>query len=160
MTVFAWQATCTSLTFLLAGQLQGLVILNNENYVPERWHTTLIMWAAVGVTYVQNLWGIKLLPMIEVFVGVWHILAFIAVFLVMLIMGRNASTKFVFTGFINETGWKNDGIAWFIGLLPSIWCIVGTFTEASSASALLELTSRQDLTAQSTCRKRPSEAHT
>lgn len=36
--MFAWQATGASLCFLIAGQLQGIVKLNNPGYVIERWH--------------------------------------------------------------------------------------------------------------------------
>jgi len=126
VTVFAWQATITSLTFLLAGQILGVAVLNNPAYVPERWHTTLLMWAVVLVSFIQNIWGIKLLPAFEMFAGGMHVLLFLALFVVMLVMGRNASADYVFTGFVNETGWENKSIAWFIGLLPCIWCIVGT----------------------------------
>lgn len=57
--------------------------------------------------------------------GTLHILMFFVLFLVMLIMGRNASTQFVFTGFVNQTGWQSDEVAWFIGLLPAIFAFVG-----------------------------------
>ncbi|KAF2468871.1 amino acid transporter [Lindgomyces ingoldianus] len=119
------QATITSLAFIMAAQLQGVVVLNHHSYVFERWHTTLIMWLVVGITYIVNVWGIKLLPAFELFSGVLHILLFVVLFIVMLVFGRNASAKFVFTGFVNETGWENKSVAWFIGLLPCIWCIVG-----------------------------------
>ncbi|KAH3950440.1 hypothetical protein HBI56_233280 [Parastagonospora nodorum] len=125
VTIFAWQATGASLCFLIAGQLQGIVKLNNPGYVIERWHTTLIMWAIVLVAYLQHMWTIKLLPVLEMFVGTLHILMFLALFLVMLIMGRNASAEFVFTGFVNQTGWKSNGVAWFVGLLPAIFAFVG-----------------------------------
>ncbi|KAF2111575.1 amino acid permease-domain-containing protein [Lophiotrema nucula] len=125
VTVFAWQATITSLTFLIAAQIQGVVVLNYPDYVFERWHTTLMMWLVVIVAYAGNVWGIKLLPTMELISGSLHIVLFIVLFIVMLVLGRNASASFVFTGFVNETGWSNDGVAWFIGLLPCIWCITG-----------------------------------
>jgi choline transport protein len=131
VTVFAWQAVSTSLAYLMAGQLQGLVKLNNPEYVMQRWHTTLIMWAIVMLAYSQHMWTIKMLPMVEVFTGALHILMFFAIFVVMMVMGRNATAEFVFTGFVNETGWENDGVAWFIGLLPSIWAIAGTYVAQS-----------------------------
>ncbi|EAT81366.2 hypothetical protein SNOG_10867 [Parastagonospora nodorum SN15] len=109
----------------IQGQLQGIVKLNNPGYVIERWHTTLIMWAIVLVAYLQHMWTIKLLPVLEMFMGTLHILMFLALFLVMLIMGRNASAEFVFTGFVNQTGWKSNGVAWFVGLLPAIFAFVG-----------------------------------
>lgn len=45
----------------------------------------------------------------------------------MLVLGHKngGSAEFVFSAYINETGWKNKGVAWFIGLLPSVWCLVG-----------------------------------
>jgi choline transport protein len=105
--------------------LQGIVKLNNPRYVIERWHTTLIMWAIVLVAYLQHMWTIKLLPVLEMFMGTLHILMFLALFLVMLIMGRNVSAEFVFTGFVNQTGWDSNGVAWFVGLLPAIFAFVG-----------------------------------
>lgn len=138
MTVFAWQATTASLCFLLAGQIQGLAKLNNPEYMLERWHTTLIMWAIILVSYAQQIWAIKILPMLEVFTGALHILMFLIIFIVLLVLGRNASTEFVFTGFVNETGWESNGIAWFIGLLPCIWTFVGMTLR--TACYVLELT--------------------
>lgn len=125
MTVFAWQAVATSLSFLLASQTLGVAILNNPDYVPERWHTTLLMWAIMAVAIAQNIWGIKLLPIFELFAGGMHVSLFLAIFIIMLILGRNSSAEFVFTNYVNESGWENRGIAWFIGLMPAIWAVVG-----------------------------------
>lgn len=105
--------------------MQGIVVLNDSSYVIERWQTTLLMWGIVLVSFVQNIWGIRLLPMLELFSGAMHVLAFLVLFVVMLVLGRNANAEFVFTGFINESGWENQGVVWFIGLLPCIWSIVG-----------------------------------
>jgi len=84
-----------------------------------------MMWAIVAVTYIQNVWGIKLLPALELFSGVLHVVLWGVLVIVMLAIGRNASADFVFTGWVNESGWGNSVVAWFIGLLPCVWCIVG-----------------------------------
>ncbi len=130
MTCFAWQATITSLTFLLAAQIQGLVVLNWPNYGFERWHTTLMMWCILLGAYVINVWAVRILPVTEMFSGACHILFFIILTIVMIVLGhRNGATAdFVFTTFIDETGWDSKGVAFFIGLLPCIWCIVGKST--------------------------------
>jgi hypothetical protein len=47
ITVFAWQAACTSICFITATQIQGLIILNNPDYVFERWHGTLLSWVTI-----------------------------------------------------------------------------------------------------------------
>ncbi|KAF2817414.1 amino acid transporter [Mytilinidion resinicola] len=120
-----WKATITSLTYIIAGQVQGMVILNWADYGFERWHTTLMMWAVLGITYVINIYGIGLLPATELFAGVCHVFFFIIFAVVMLVLGRNSDAKFVFTTFINQTGWESTGVGFFIGLLPCIWCIIG-----------------------------------
>ncbi|KAJ9643988.1 hypothetical protein H2199_003854 [Coniosporium tulheliwenetii] len=106
-------------------QLAGLAILNWPDYGYERWHSTLMMWAIVAITFAINVWGIKLLPATELFAGICHVLFFVAVSVPMLVLGRNASPDLVFKTYINQTGWSNDGVAFFIGLLPCVWCIVG-----------------------------------
>ncbi len=127
VTCFAWQATITSLTFLLAAQIQGMVVLTQPNYVFERWHTTLMMWLLLAIAYVVNIWGIQLLPVTELFAGICHVLFFVILAIVMLVLGHHngATADFVFTAYINETGWSNNVVGWFIGLLPSVWCCVG-----------------------------------
>lgn len=127
VTCFAWQATITSLTFLLAAQIQGLVVLNFPDYSFERWHTTLMMWCILTIPYIINVWAVRLLPMTELFAGVCHVLFPFALAIPMLVLGhRNGGTaNFVFTTFINETTWKSNGVEWIIGLLPCIWCVVG-----------------------------------
>lgn len=139
----------------MAGQLQGIIVFSRPNYAPERWHTTLIMWFVVLVAWMQNIWGIKLLPMFQLFAGGLHILMFVVFCVVMLVMGRNANAKFVFTSFVNETGWENSTVAWFIGLLPSIWCVIGKCS--CSAHSCQSLISRQDSTVLFTSvKKRPT----
>lgn len=125
VTVFAWQAVTTSVTYIVATQWQGLVVLNWPNYVFERWHSVLMMWGFVAVSYAINVWFVRILPATELFAGICHILFFVALAAVILAIGRNADAEFVFTTFVNETGWSDNGVAWFIGLLPNIWCLTG-----------------------------------
>lgn len=50
VTVFAWMAACTSICFITATQIQGLIILNDSSYVFERWHGTLLSWVRNQLT--------------------------------------------------------------------------------------------------------------
>lgn len=144
----------------MAGQLQGTIVFSNSTYMPERWHTTLIMWLVVLVAWVQNVWGVRLLPTLELFAGGLHVLMFFVFCIIMLAMGRNASADFVFTGFINETGWDNNPVAWFIGLLPSIWCVTGKQSHSGLSHALCVTDYCQVSMARSTSVKRPRTPRT
>lgn len=59
---------------------------------------------------------------------VLHILFFIVVFIIALVLPpERKSASFVFTTFVNETGWQSNGVAWFLGLLTSSYVMVGKF---------------------------------
>ena len=45
MTVVAWQAAIASGAFLASTVIQGLIILNNPDYVPKPWQGLLLIWA-------------------------------------------------------------------------------------------------------------------
>jgi choline transport protein len=125
--VFAWQATATSLNYLLAAQIQGLVVLNYpDTYVFQRWHGTFMMWAITLLVLIINVWFINLLPALELVAGICHVAFFVALLIPLVVLSPKSSAKFVFTKLINDqSGWTNPGITWCIGLLTVTWCFVG-----------------------------------
>lgn len=125
ITVFAWQATVTSATFLVATQVQGLIVLNNPSYEHQRWHGTLLMWAIITLTLGLNIFGIKILPHIESVAGICHILFFFALLIPLVYLSPQSSASFVFAKFENNGGWKQDGISWCLGLLTVTFPLAG-----------------------------------
>ncbi|KAJ9660474.1 hypothetical protein H2201_006896 [Coniosporium apollinis] len=69
-----WQAALASACFLSATMIQGLLVLNYENYVPERWHGTLLLVAIALVATFVNTYGARHLPMLEGIILLLHIL--------------------------------------------------------------------------------------
>ncbi|KAM5359000.1 hypothetical protein ACJZ2D_014825 [Fusarium nematophilum] len=109
--------------------IQGLIILNNPDYAPERWHGTLIYIFVLVIAFILNIWGSRILPMLENLIMVLHILFFFAMLLaVAIIPPSRHSSEFVFTFFQNNSGWESDGIAWCLGLLTSAYVMVGMNT--------------------------------
>jgi choline transport protein len=53
--------------------IQGLVIFNNPTYVPERWHSTLMMVAISGLAVLGCTLGKPLLPWWESLAGSLHV---------------------------------------------------------------------------------------
>lgn len=72
VTLLGWQATVVTLCFLVASATQGLIVFNDPNYTPERWHATLMTIATVGLAAIVNTAGKKHLPLISTFGGVLH----------------------------------------------------------------------------------------
>ena len=118
--------------------MQGIIVLNNPGYVYQRWHGTLIMWALLILTFVVNVWFIKLLPLIELLGGICHVTFFIALLVTLVCLAPRSSADFVFTTLLNEGGWKSDGISWCIGLLTVTFCFVGEFDARSFARGRLK----------------------
>lgn len=91
-----------------------------EDFVVERWHVFLLLIAfCVGAASV-NVFGVRILPKIDLFAGVWAIFGLVVSCIALLACssGNYAEPKAVFATFTNETGWPN-GFAFIIGLLQS-----------------------------------------
>lgn len=125
ITVFAWQATATSVVFLGAIQIQALMVLNYPDYTYERWHGTLLMWAIMLLMFVINVWGIRLLPVIELIGGICHVVFFIVLLITLVVLAPQRPASFVFTKFLNNGGWPSDGVSFCVGLLTAVYSLSG-----------------------------------
>ncbi|KAH1342217.1 hypothetical protein KXX25_005926 [Aspergillus fumigatus] len=138
---FGWVAFTASAPFLAATMIQGLVVLNYEEYQAKRWHGTLIYWALLAISAVVNIWGARLISLIENASSLIHLAAFVAEFVVIWVCAPTKhSASFVFTLFRNESGWSSNGVAWSIGYDGAIhlseemtnaevavpWCMLGS----------------------------------
>ncbi|KAK8015117.1 amino acid transporter [Apiospora arundinis] len=115
----------TSACFAAGLQLQALIIMNNPNYVPERWHAMLLVWAVLAYSAAINIWGPKLLPHLNLASGVLHIAGFVAIVVILGVMSTKASASFVFVEVTNTTGWQSDGVAWLVGLISAVYPFLG-----------------------------------
>ncbi|CEO58444.1 hypothetical protein PMG11_03168 [Penicillium brasilianum] len=123
---FGWVAFTASAPFLGATMLQGLITLDYSTYTYERWHGTLIYWAFLLLSGVVNLWGTRLMSLVENVSLVIHIVAFIILFTVIWVCApTHNSASFVFTYFVNNSGWSSSGVSWSIGMLSSAYVLVG-----------------------------------
>ncbi|RNJ60334.1 hypothetical protein D7B24_008716 [Verticillium nonalfalfae] len=114
-----------SAAFAAGLQLQALITINNDNYVPERWQGMLFYWAVLVYAMVMNIWGSKALPHANLIAGVIHVTAFIAIVIVLGVMSKKNTASFVFTDFSNNSGWSSDGISWLVGLLSAVYPFLG-----------------------------------
>lgn len=134
LTVLAWLFLTASAPFGAGTLIQGLLTLNYPEYVPQRWHGTMLYWAVLVVGFLVNLYGARLLPHIENLMMALHVLLFFLIFVSILALSptRN-SAAFVFGEFQNNTGWGSDGIAWSLGMVTSAYVMVGMYCSSSVA---------------------------
>jgi choline transport protein len=106
--------------------ITSLAIFNNEAYVPERWHTSLIMIAVMLIPFMCNLWFRKVLDSFEAVGGLLHIGLFIVFMVVLIVYGPRSDNDFVFKTLTSDvSGWNNSGVSWGLGLLSMTFSVTG-----------------------------------
>ncbi|KAJ5752125.1 amino acid/polyamine transporter I [Penicillium odoratum] len=123
---FGWISFTASAPFLAATMIQGLIILNDAQYNFERWHGNLLYWAFVLFASAINLWGTRLMTLVEHVSLVIHVVAFVVIIVVMWVyVPARHSASFVFTHFANNSGWSSSGLSWCLGMLSSCYVLAG-----------------------------------
>ncbi|KIL85236.1 hypothetical protein FAVG1_11666 [Fusarium avenaceum] len=118
-------ALTSSPAFLGGLMTQSLIILNSDNYLGTRWQGMLLYWAFVFYAAAMNVWGHRLLPTANFISGVLHGLFFLVTLIVLAAMSKKNTAHFVFAETQNETGWSSSGIAWFVGMISSVYPLLG-----------------------------------
>lgn len=127
ITWFAWVSLLSGVANTTATMIQGLVILNYPDYVPERWHLTLIILAMLVVEGLMNMYTFRLIPWIELLAGILHVVLFIVFVVVLVALAPRHTPEYVFFKGSNASGWTNNFVAWNIGLVTPTWGFVGKF---------------------------------
>lgn len=126
LVICGWQAILAGGGYLAGTMIEALIQLNNADYVPELWHGTLLFWATVLVAVFINTVTSTILPKIEAFILVVHVIGFFAVLIPVVYLAPNkASAHDVFTQFSNGGGWPTQGLSFFIGLVGNVFAMFG-----------------------------------
>jgi amino acid transporter len=105
--------------------LQSLVQLNNPNYVGQKWHITLIIYAMLLVQGLMNDYTFWLIPWIELFAGIGHVALFVVFIIVLVVMGPRHDAHDIFIQQDISSGWSNTFISWNLGMLTCAWSFTG-----------------------------------
>ncbi|KAJ5902283.1 hypothetical protein N7495_002811 [Penicillium taxi] len=125
LTSLAWIATIATETIFLGTMIEGLITLNNPDFVQKRWQNTLLAWASVAGTFFINIVVPNILPRFEIVILVLHIAGFIAITATLLAMSPKKSADFVFHTSLNEGGWPTQGLSYCVGFIGNIATFVG-----------------------------------
>ena len=83
------------------------------------------MQALCLLTFAGNVYGIRLLPAIQLMGGLCHVIFFFCLSIPLILLAPRSTPDFVFTELINKGGWSSDGISWCVGLLTVTYCFMG-----------------------------------
>jgi amino acid transporter len=125
LTWFGWVSLLAGIANITAIILQSLVSLNNQNYVAERWHITLIIFAMLFIQALMNVYTFWLIPRIELLAGIGHICLFVVFLVVLITLGPRHSAYYIFLESSTSSGWSNKFISWNLGVLTCAWSFTG-----------------------------------
>jgi choline transport protein len=120
-----WQVNIGSGGYIVATQVQGLLILNDPNYVFERWHGTLLIIAVAVCSILFNTFLAKKLPLIEGLILILHVFGFFAVLIPLWIFAPRTPASVVFTQFSDGGNWGSIGLACLVGMTGPVYSLVG-----------------------------------
>jgi choline transport protein len=126
ITLGAWCFACSGPPSIIANMITAMASYNNPGYVPERWHTSLIMIAVMITPFTFNLWFRQLLNGFEMFGGILYFVLLVIFLIILIVFGPRNSNEFVFHTLIWEvSGWNNKGVSWGLGLLSMSFSVCG-----------------------------------
>ncbi|KAI7553141.1 amino acid transporter-like protein [Hortaea werneckii] len=125
LSAIGWQVYLAGVCFMVGGLIQALVALNNESYVPERWHQTLFTIAVVLSSAVFNKVLAVKLPLIEgIFLGL-HLCGVFIVVIPLWVMAPRIPVDTALFNYTNVGGWDTKGLAALIGMVTPLNVLIG-----------------------------------
>ena len=84
------------------------------------------MWAILIPPIIVNVYARRLLPVIEILFGIFHIVFFPVGLITVLVLAPKNPSSFVWTEFVTGiSGWSNGGVVWCVGLLTAFFPLTG-----------------------------------
>lgn len=113
--------TCASGTLAIPQMVIGMIILRNPDFKFSRWQLFIgyqITNLVIACTNLVEAW----LPKFSLFNMWWSVTSIVIIFITVLAASpTKQSGSFVFTEFINTSGWHSKGVAFLTGMLGSNW---------------------------------------
>ncbi|EHK50820.1 hypothetical protein TRIATDRAFT_54405 [Trichoderma atroviride IMI 206040] len=125
ITNFSWIATGAAVNMIFSEELMTLIMFYHPDFIPHPWHQFLFYQSFGLIIFIYNLLALKKLPVTH-FIGFFLCISvFFGSFLAILILSSpKASSQFVWTTFINQTGWP-DGVCFITSLLTPCFIYSG-----------------------------------
>ena len=121
----SWQSSVIGIGFIAGTNIQGLIVLNNPDYVFERWHGTLLTIAISAFCTIFNVTLAKHLPLVETLLCVLHVVGLLAVIIPLWVLAPRNDTNVAFLQIQNNGDWPTVGLSFMIGLFATLGSMMG-----------------------------------
>ena len=123
--VLGWQVNICSGSYLVATQLQGIILLNVDTYTAPPWHATLMIIAVATLCIIFNTFFAKKLPLIEGLILIIHVFGFFTILIPLWALSPRQPAERVFTEFVNAYGWPTQGVGCLVGIVGPMYSLLG-----------------------------------
>lgn len=118
--------------------IQGLIALNNENYIFQRWHGTLLTIMIILFSVFFNTFLSVHLSFIEGILLVLHIVGLFVMIIPLWATAIHGRAEEVLLTFTNNGDWPTNGLSAMIGLAAPIGVFIGYDCSAHMSEELLD----------------------
>jgi choline transport protein len=127
ITWFSWISLLAGVVNIAANITVTLAAAQYPEWVPQGWHTVLIMYAYLVVMALLNMYAFWLIPWVEMLNGLLHIILWIVFVSILVTMAPRHSAEWVFLEKSNLSGWNNDFVSFNLGIILVTWGFVGEY---------------------------------
>ena len=120
LATLCWQAGNSSGGFITATLIQSLMVIKNPNYTAPAWQGALMVLPVMGICVAFNIWGNRILPMMQNLVMGVHVFGFVAVVVILWVLAPHVDATTALLTFTNEGGWSSMGLSLMIGQISSL----------------------------------------
>ena len=110
---------------MIGGVIEGLVILNADNYTPQPFHATLIAIAVVLFAILFNTVLAVRLPFIEGILLMLHVAGLFAIIIPLWVTAPRGNAHDTLLVFTDNGGWPSTGLSSMIGMSSIVGTLVG-----------------------------------
>jgi len=126
MAAAGWISVAATGSSLGANFVIGIISFWHESFTSERYQIFLLYLAFTLAAWALNQFAVRALPAVDRTAFLWSVTGIIVVIITVLAVSspNYQPAEFVFTRWINETGWPT-GVAFILGLLQSTFGLTG-----------------------------------
>lgn len=110
---------------MAAGIIQGLIVLNDDDYVAQPWHGTLLTIGVCAFAIVFNTLLASKLPLIEGTIVFLHIAGLFVVITVLWTLAPRHTAQDALLRITNNGGWSSEAVGFFVCLYPLVVALMG-----------------------------------
>ncbi|KAK5120617.1 hypothetical protein LTR85_005975 [Meristemomyces frigidus] len=132
--LLGWQTSLVGTAYAAGQQFEAAAALSNPHYTIKGWQGCLFTIALTAISIFFNTVLFRKLPLMEGIIVVFHTVGFLAIVVVLWVMGPRGGAETVTT--FSSNGWGSTGLSCLVGLLSPIITLVGADSQCHLSEEL------------------------